>query len=156
MQRRKFLGALGAVGMTQAATTPSKKTRFYVFEQFKMRSGTQPARLHEFISQTLLPALSKIHAGPKIILNAEASPHLPQAASIVGYSSLEEFADVRGKLYADDGILQKWASLEAAGPLFDTLDSSVLEAAPYSPEIAASAAGPAGSAPRVFELRIYQ
>lgn len=155
MKRRKFLGALGALGITQAATTPPKKTRFYVLDQYKMRSGTQPVRLHEFIGQTLLPTLNKIHAGPKIILNAEASPHLPQAALIVGYSSLEELGDVRGKIYADEGILKKWESLEAAGPVFDTLDTSVLEAAPYSPEIAASAAGPTGSAPRVFELRIY-
>jgi NIPSNAP len=152
MQRRTFLSALGAVGITQAATPPTKKTRFYVIDQYKMRSGTQPARLHEFFSQTLLPTLSKIHTGPKIILNAEASSHLPQAALIVGYSSLQELAEVRNQIYADEGVLKKWAALETAGSLFDTLDSSILEAAPYSPEIAPSAAG---AVPRVFEMRVY-
>jgi NIPSNAP len=152
MKRRNFLGALGALGMTQAATPPAKPTRFYALEQFKMRSGTQPARLHEFFSQSMLPALNKIHSGPKIFLNAEISSHMPQAALIAGYSSLEELGDVRAKMNSDEAILKKWTSLEAGAPIFDTLDSSILEAAAFSPEINPSAAG---AAARVFEMRVY-
>ncbi|HME06413.1 MAG TPA: NIPSNAP family protein [Bryobacteraceae bacterium] len=152
MQRRNFLGVLGAMGMTQAATPPTKKTRFYLVEQYKMRSGAQPPRLHEFFSQTMLPALDKIHTGPKIFLNAEVAPHVPQAALIAGFSSLEEMGNVRAKMYADDAVNKKYTSLEGSAPIFDTLDSSVWQAADYSPEIVSSAAdGPA----RLFEMRIY-
>jgi len=151
MQRRNFLGVLGAIGMTQAATPP-KKTRFYAVEQFKLRSGRQAPRLHEFFSQAMLPALNKIHSGPKIILNAEVAPHMPQATLIVGFSSLEEMENVRAKMYADDAVNKKWTSLEGGLPIFDSLDSAVLQAADYSPEIAPSAAD---ATPRVFEMRVY-
>jgi hypothetical protein len=156
MRRRNFLGVLGALSaaetITQAATSSSKRTRYYVLEQFKMKSGTQPARLHEFFSQACLPALNKIHSGPKIFLDAQVSPHMPQAALICGYSSLEEMGSVRAKMYSDESILAKWASLEAGSPIFETLDSAVLEAAEYSPEIVASAAD---AKPRIFEMRVY-
>jgi len=142
---------LGAIGMTQAAPLP-KKTRFYAVEQFKMRSGTQAPRLHEFFSQTMVPALDKIHSGAKIILNAEVALHMPQAALIVGYSSLEELGNVRAKMYSDDSVNQKWTSLEGASPIFDTLDTALLQAAEYSPEITPSAAD---ATPRLFEMRVY-
>lgn len=151
MQRRNFLGVLGAIGMTQAAAPP-KKTRYYAIEQYKMRSGTQPARLNEFFSQTMLPALDKIHSGPKIVLNAEISLHLPQTALIVCFSSLEEMVTVRAKMYADEAVNKKWASLENGTTIFDTLDSSVLEAADYSPELPPSATD---AKPRLFEMRVY-
>jgi hypothetical protein len=156
MQRRDFLGVLGAIGgtqaMTQAATTPSKRTRYYVIEQFKMKSGPQPARLHEFFSQTMVPALTKIHTGPKIFLDAQVSLHIPQVAFISGYSSLDELESVRTKMNADESLLAKWTSLEGTSPIFDTLDSAVLEAAEYSPEIAPSASD---ATARIFELRVY-
>lgn len=152
MQRRNFLAALGAVGMTQAANPDSKKIRFYSVEQYKLKSGTQGPRLHEFFSQSMLPTLNKIHSGPKIFLNAEISLHMPQAALIVGFSSLEEMGNVRAKMYSDEGLAKKWASLEAGFPIFETLDSAVLQAADYSPEITPSASD---APPRLFEMRVY-
>ena len=70
LDRRQFMGGLPALmpaGLAaSAAETP--RTRFYVFEQYFLEQGSQPARIHEFFSSALLPALDRIHQGPKIFL----------------------------------------------------------------------------------------
>ena len=60
-------------GAELAAGAPadgSRRTRIFALESFKLKQGTQPARLHEFFHETMLPRLSRIHSGPKIVLEA--------------------------------------------------------------------------------------
>ena len=85
LDRRHFLGGLPAlmpVAAANAAEAP--RTRFYVFEQYFLENGTQPARIHDFFSKALLPAMNRIHKGPKIFLEAVMTPHMPQVAAIFG------------------------------------------------------------------------
>ncbi len=151
MHRRNFVGALGGLSLA-AAATPDKRTGFYFIEHFSLKSGTELPRLHDFLSQALLPALNKVHSGPKIYLEALIAAQLPHLTAIYGYSSLEEIWNVHTRLFADETIGKAAEALESGpGPAFESLDSAVVEAADYSPEIKPDATTP----PRIFELRVY-
>jgi len=151
MHRRRFLGTLGALSLAKAAA-PEKRTRFYAFEHFTLRNGSGASRLHDFVSQALLPAMNRVHSGPKIILEQLVGPHTPEVLAIYGFSSMEEMWDVHTKMSQDEAVGKGVQVLESgAEPAFESLDSSVVEAAGYSPEIKPEASG----IPRIFELRIY-
>ena len=71
LDRRQFLGGMPALLASGAAAAESgRKTRFYVMEQYFLEQGSQPGRIHEFFSKALLPAMNRIHKGPKIFLEA--------------------------------------------------------------------------------------
>ena len=101
-----------------------------------------------------LPALNKVHPGPKIVMEAVVAPHSPQVAVILGFRSIEEFWSVRAKLNADKE-LEKASEAWQAGPEppFEQMTSALLEATDYSPEIVAL--DPPPVSPRLFELRVY-
>ncbi len=157
MQRRSFLGMLGA-GMLPplraAGPEGEKRTRFYVFERFYMRQGTQPARFHEHVSKTTLPALNKVHAGPKIFLDALVAPHMPQVALFIGYQSFDEMWKVHAAVRQDKEWVKAFEEWESGPePPFEQQENALLEAADYSPEMVAPAEPRKTS--RIFELRIY-
>jgi hypothetical protein len=160
MERRSFVSALGGFGMfglvPQAgnAAVTEKKTRYYLLEQYFMKTGPQLGRMHEFISKSLLPALEQAHSGPKIYLEALIAPHTPQLAAIYGFESLDHIDKLRTAVAQNPAFQKAMEALEA-GPeaAFEDMTSALLEAAPYSPEIAAPAAGL--TAPRLFEVRVY-
>jgi NIPSNAP len=137
-----------------AAAVSDRRTSVYSLEVFKLKNGTQLPRLHEHFSQTLLPAMSKIHHGPKIFLEALVAPHMPQAAVIYGFASLDEMWSVHTKLANDSELTKGTEALEnGPEPPFESLDITLLEAASYSPEIVA--ATDASKPARLFELRVY-
>jgi hypothetical protein len=135
-----------------ANAASERRTRVYTLDQFKLKAGTQMPRLHEFFGQSLLPALNRLHSGPKIYLEALIAAHTPQLVAIYGFGSLEEMWGVHTKTGADEALAKKMEALEAGEPSFESLDTTLLEAADYSPEIAPSAEG---ATPRIFELRVY-
>jgi hypothetical protein len=149
MHRRTFVGALGALGFAQAAT--EKRTSFLTVQHMKLRNGTELPRLHDFFSQTVLPALNRIHAGPKIYLEAMIAPHTPQLTVIQGFSSLEEMWEMHTKIRKDEALGKSIQALEASEPAFESIDSSLVEATDFSPEIKIEAS----AATRIFELRVY-
>src|SRR5579862_699330 len=159
MKRRAFFGTtLGGLGMMAAPSAASaaagKRTGIYVLENFFLQQGAQVARMHDYFSNIALPALGRVHQGPKIILEALVAPHMPQMAVIVGHQSLEEMWGTHHKLGADKELsaaFEKWES--APEPAFDQASRTVLEATEYSPEISALSDPP--KTPRVFELRVY-
>jgi NIPSNAP len=117
-----------------------------------LKAGTQLPRLHEHFAKTLVPKIAGLWSGPKIFLEALIAPHMPQIAVIYGFSSLDELWSVHGKSLADPDLIKAYDALDSGPePSFETLDTTLLEAAPYSPEIAAVPAGKA----RIFELRVY-
>jgi hypothetical protein len=150
MHRRTFVGALSGLPLAAAAT--DKRTGFYAVEHFNIKSGPQLGRLHDFCSQSLLPALNKIHSGPRIYLEAMVGPRVPHFTVISGFSSLEEMWSVHTKMMQDETIRKAAEALESGpDPAYESLDSAVVEAADYSPEIKPDATTP----PRIFELRVY-
>ena len=145
-------GALPAAAFAQAGS--EKKTRLYLMESYYLKAGSQLTRLHEYLQKSALPALGKIHEGPKIVLEALVAEHTPQVVMVLGFQSNEEFWSVRGKLNQDKE-LEKAFDAWQAGPEapFESQNNALLEAADYSPEVLPL--DPPPKAPRIFELRVY-
>lgn len=119
-----------------AGATSEQKTKFYVLDQFYLKNGTQPVRINEFMSKAYLPVVSKVHAGPRICMEALVATHMPQFALITGYRSLEELASLHVTLVQQEEFLKAFQSWESdAEPPYEHCTSSLLEAAEYSPEI---------------------
>ena len=140
-----------APGATPAA--PERKTNYYLLETFYMRNSTQMPRINEYMSQGLLPALSKVHTGPQIFLEGLVAAHMPQFAVIVGAKSVEDLAAIRSKLHADPAARKAFAQWESGPePPYEHYSATLLRAADYATEIEPS---PSGAKPRIFELRVY-
>lgn len=137
-----------------AGAATEQKTKFYVLNQFYLKSGTQPGRINEFMSKAYLPVLSKVNAGPRICMEALVAAHMPQFALITGYRSLEELTSLHVTLAQQEEFqkaLQTWES--DAEPPFEHCTTSLLEATEYSPEI--TPLDPPPKSPRILELRTY-
>ena len=117
LDRRGFLSGLPALlPAVLEAAEEGPRTRFYLMEKYDLQQGTQPTRIHDFFSKALLPAMEKIHKGPKVFLEATMAPHLPQVVTIFGGSSLEQIASVSRALFADRAFskaFDEWETGEA-------------------------------------------
>jgi hypothetical protein len=148
------MGGLGMLASSSLAGAAPEKRRVFVLEQYYFKNGTQPGRFDEYITKGALPALGKIHTGPKIFLTALAAAHMPQTAVIMGFQSVEELWDVREKITADAEAakaLESWEN-HPEQP-YESFSTSLLEATPYCPELARDPES--RKAPRIFELRTY-
>jgi hypothetical protein len=147
------MGSLPAAGLAQTAGEAAR-TRIYLLETFQLKQGTQPARIQEYLSKAALPALSKVHNGPKLVLEGLVVPHTPQIVVILGFQSVQEFWGVRAKLNADKELEEAFEKWQAGPePPFEQQTNALLEAADYSPEIVPL--DPPPPTPRIFELRVY-
>jgi hypothetical protein len=164
MDRRSFMALAGGIGTASSGAsaraaqvqeeTKERETRLFLLEKFHLRHGTQLERVHHYLSQVALPALGRIHTGPKLALEALVAPHMPQVALLVGFQTLEEIWALRKKLHEDQELEKGFEAWQAgAEPPFEEQINVLLEAADYSPRIAA--ANPPPKAPRIFELRVY-
>src|SRR5690242_12023079 len=155
LDRRQFLEGMPALAPAAllAANEPAPRTRFYVLEQYFMENGTQPGRIHDFFSKALLPAMERVHKGPKIFLEAVMAPHLPQVVAIFGLQTCEQVWSISKGLFADKEFSRAFDRWEAGEAPFVTSSAGLLEATDFSPEIAMPEKAPA--TPRVFEIRTY-
>jgi hypothetical protein len=149
--RRQFLGGIPALASGALAAEP-KRTRFYVFEQYLLENGSQPARIHEFLTKAL-PLMARVHKGPQIVLEALVSAHMPQVCMIMGIQSLDEIWTISQSLFADKDFNRVFDQWEAGEAPYLSTNAWLLEATDYSPGIVSPAKLP--ESPRVFELRVY-
>jgi hypothetical protein len=154
LDRRRFLGGLPALmpSAVAAADAPGR-TRFYVLEQYFLEQGDQPTRIHDFFSNALLPAMERVHKGPKIFLDAVMAPHLPQVIAIFGVPSVDQIWNIPKALFADRDFIQAFDKWESGTAPYVSASATLLEATEFSPEILTPEKPPA--APRVFEIRTY-
>jgi hypothetical protein len=157
INRRAFMGTLGSLGVLASASlaeVPPQKRRIFVLEHYYLKNGTQPGRIHEYFSKTALPALAKLHAGPKLFLDAIVAPHMPQVAVITGFQSFEELWGIHPKLFTDKEFMKATDSWEShAEQPFEHCSVFLLEATDYCPEWVPDAEPRKKS--RIFELRTY-
>ena len=157
MNRRSFMGSLGSIGTLTSmglAEPAIEKRRVFVLEQYFLKNGTQPGRINDYVSKAALPALSKVHAGPKMVLESLLAPHMPQVAMILGFQSIEELMSVRSKLLTDKDLskaLEEWEN-HPEQP-YEHFSTALLEATDYCPEVAPEPTP--REKPRIFELRTY-
>lgn len=137
-----------------AGAAGEKRTGFYVLETFYLQQGAQVARMHEYFSKVALPALQRVrHTGAAIYLESLIAPHMPQMIAIYGFQSLDEMWGVHSRIKQDPELVKNFEQWDSGDAPFDQQSSVLLEAAAYSPEIAAPAEPP--KTPRIFELRVY-
>lgn len=157
IDRRGFMGTLGGVGMLnlgEAALAAAEERRIFVLEHYYLKNGSQLDRVRDYISKGALPALNRVHKGPKLFMEALVAPHMPQVCVIMGFQSIGELWSVRSKMAADADLgkaLEAWEN-HSEQP-YEHFSTSLLEAADYCPELAASV--DRAKAPRIFELRTY-
>ncbi|MBA3976282.1 MAG: hypothetical protein C0504_18905 [Candidatus Solibacter sp.] len=153
LNRRQFFGAMPAAMPMAAAAQSTNRTKYYVLERFFLENGSQPGRLAEFFSKSLIPAMKKVHNGPVIVMEALAAPHMPQVVLITGVETLEQTRLVSEAVAAGKEVKAAFDRWESGEPAYLSEESMLLEATDYSPEIQVTAR-PEG-APRIFELRTY-
>lgn len=159
LDRRNLLSGLPLVAPVLASAqnpaSPAKeaKTRFYVMEQFFLENGSQPERIHRFLSEALLPKLREVHRGPVLVLEALTAPHMPQVMLIMGIREIGEVWSVPKALFGDPKFQAAFDAWEAGEPPYLSTSATLLEAMDYSPEIPVPAKPPGTR--RIFELRTY-
>jgi hypothetical protein len=137
----------------QSASQPRSR-RVFVLEQYHLKNGTQPARIHEYLGKSLVPAMKRAGIGPSIFLEALVAPHMPQVAAITMYDSIEHAFAARTKLSADTEVRKGFDAWESGSEQpYEHVSNTLLEATPYCPEIVADREP--RKAPRIFELRVY-
>ena len=145
MNRRQFTGALaGLAAAGPARSAASGDSHWFLLETFQLRQGDQVTRMHDFL-KACLQSFPKSLAGPKLVLEAVIAPHTPQLLAVIGVTNFE---DIRA---AQATVTKSLTALGAGEPLFDALNTTILESAAYSPEIDVVKA----EKPRYFELRTY-
>jgi hypothetical protein len=141
MNRRQFTGALAGIAAAQTARPAAKEdAHWFLVETFQLRQGDQVARMHDVLKGWL----SKTPAGPKLVLEAVIAPHSPQLVAILGVANFEDIRTAHTAMTMQTG-------LGMGEPPFDALNTTVLEATAYSPEIVIKKS----ETPRYFELRTY-
>ena len=145
---------MGGIGMMAGgAAADSRKTSFFLLENYYLRQSTQLARINEFMSQGFLPVASKFHHGPKIFLEAVVAAHVPQFVALVGLESLEQLSTLRGKLRGDSGFQKAFAAWEnGPEPPYEHFSHTLLKATDYCPDVPAELNKGKG---RIYELRTY-
>src|SRR5258708_3946099 len=149
--RRQFHQTLGATALLAGlrAEAAPLKSRFFTLERYQMKSGDQPARLHEYLSTGLVPAMAKVHDGPVIVLDAMVAAHLPSVILIRGFASMTQPQEVADKLGKDEKHNQAFAKWETGNDsTVEKWSTTLLAAAPYMPDIVSD---PQRKTPRIFE-----
>src|SRR5574340_1581420 len=153
MTRRDFLEVSGGTMVAAQPPVGERKTNYFLLQTYYLRNSTQAPRINEFMSQGLLPALNRVHSGPKIFLEGLVAAHMPQYAVIIGFPALEDVQALSGKMNADAELQKRFTVWEAgAEPPYEHYSQTLLKAADYCPELAPL---PPAPKPRVFELRTY-
>lgn len=142
-------------GWTQPSGAP-RAPRCFLLEQYLLKNGSQPGRIHAFFEKGAIPARRRLGLpGPAVVMEALAAAHLPQLACVTAYASVEQWMESRAKLAADDSYREALAAMETGEEApYLQYSEILLEAAPYTPPLPASL--PPQPQPRVFELRLYQ
>ena len=77
--------------------TNKRQTGVFVVRNYFLKNGSQPARLHKFMQNALLPELQGVTNIPSIFLDALIAPHMPQVMTIFGFESMEQWQAFENK-----------------------------------------------------------
>jgi len=153
MDRRILMVLLAGTLLLAQAAVGQPATTFYTLDVYGLE-GTQYSRLNDHLRDTYVPALTKIHAGPVLVLEDTAEDVPPQIAVLVGYQSIEQMLKVRAAIEADQALAaatDAWQAGEEAP--YQTLATNLLRATDFCPQLAPLDQPP--ETPRLFQLRVY-
>jgi hypothetical protein len=157
MNRRRFLAASTASGLSTAAAAESSPTNsIYSLYYFYMRNGTQVERTTAYLRDVFAPAAKRNGMGPVGFFNPMFGERTPCIVSIAVYPSWSAVETVREK-FADDMEFQKgWDAYNTIGdPAYNRMEVSMLRAFDKIPAIELPPTDGQRAA-RLFELRTYE
>jgi hypothetical protein len=157
MNRRKFLAASTAVGLTTAADAQnSPKNSIYTLFYFYMRNGTQVGRTTAYLRDTFAPAAKRNGLTPVGFFSPVIGERAPYILSIAAYPSFAALETMHEKFAADQEFQKGWDAYNTIGdPAYVRMEVSILRAFDKIPAIALPPTE-GQRAPRLFELRTYE
>jgi NIPSNAP len=135
-----------------SAETTKRTASLFVVRNYFLKNGSQPARLHKFMQNGLLPELQGATGTPPIFLDALIAPHMPQVMTIFGFESIEQWQAFEAKSAASSRYQASLADWERGDdPPYEEYSEKLLAPTPFCPPLEASSS----QVPRTFEFRIY-
>lgn len=164
MQRRKFLSASLATtaaalaGGANAYAAAGHGREFYQLRRYTLQSGPQVGLIEHYISDALVPALTRRNMGPVGAFRLEIGPETPAFYVLIPSQSLETLAQLDLQLAQDTDFLKAaepfWAA-PATQPAFVRVDASLLAAFEGWPRVTPPPSA-ATKAKRIYQLRTYE
>src|SRR5579872_6774305 len=135
MNRRNFAAALAAAAASRAyGAGDARRNGAYLLEFLRLQQGTQRARLDEFYTGALLPAMNRLKMTNPLIMEGVITPHTPEMLLVLPFADLAELSDLFTKLDKDPATSKALAKLESGPePPYESRQMTVVGAAPYSP-----------------------
>jgi hypothetical protein len=164
MQRRQFLAASlasSALAISRAADAqaPGSRAReFYQIRRYSLYSGPQSALTDRYISDALIPALTRRGMGPIGAFHLEFGPETPQSYVLIPGPSVVALATIDLDLANDSDFLkaaEPFWNAPANEPPFLRAEYSLLAAFEGWPKITPPAAA-ATKAKRIYQMRTYE
>lgn len=164
MDRRKFVTAsLAAAAATLASaqeaqmqSQPHSSARdFYLLRRYNLQSGPQTALTEKFLSEALIPALSRRKIGPVGAFRLDVGPETPVFYVLIPAGASGQAAMLDQELITDSEFIkaaEPFWSAPATAPAFLRAESSLLVSFEGWPKLTP----PGKSAKRIFQLRTYE
>jgi hypothetical protein len=129
-----------------------------MWQQYVLRTGTQPARLAEYLQSAAIPALNRLGHSPIGVFEATFGLPSPTVFVLTPSVSLDRLTSMEASLDRDPNFskaAEKYLNAAPADPVYVRQEVSLLMAFPNVPTIEVPAAT-AAKGPRLFELRTYE
>lgn len=164
MERRQFLAASLATsaaalaGKATAQTEPARKREFYQLRRYNLMSGPQLKLTETYLSDALIPALTRMEFGPVGAFKLDIGQDTPAYYVLIPGPSPDALATIDLHLAKDDDFLKIAApfwNATAVAPAFQRVEISLLAAFEGWPKLTPPAAT-ATRGKRIFQLRTYE
>ena len=162
MQRRRFLatsilGSAAALSRTSLAQQPPAPSReYYLLRRYALQSGPQTGLSEHYISDALIPALTRRGLGPVGAFQLDIGPDTPAHYVLIPGRSPETLATLDLDLAEDAEFLKAgepfWTA-PATNPSFKRAESWLLGAFDGWPRLTPP---PNSKAKRILQLRTYE
>jgi hypothetical protein len=164
LPRRHVLGGglVALAGTAREDAKGSEKTRataphWFELRTIRLRQGTQPKLVNDFLSEVALPAWQRAGAGPVGVFEVTVGPQMPSLVLLIPHESPAALATMSDRLAADPAYHKGPAALAyhaatAAQPAYVRMESALLRAFEAMPHLVA----PEKVKTRIFELRHYE
>jgi hypothetical protein len=157
MDRRKFITASAAAGLTTAAAaeTPSKVSIYSLYYYF-MKNGTQVERTTAYLRDTFAPAAKRNGVSTVGFFSPVVGERAPYILSLAAYPSFAAIESVQQKFAEDKDFQKGWDAYNTIGdPAYVRMEVSMLRAFDKLPAIELPPVE-SGKPARLFELRTYE
>ena len=132
--------------------TNKRQTGVFVVRNYFLKNGSQPARLHKFMQNALLPELQGVTSIPSIFLDALIAPHMPQVMTIFGFESIEQWQAFENRALTSSRYQTSLSEWERGDdPPYEEYSEKLLAPTAFCPPLETSGS----QASRTFELRVY-